>query len=91
MIAPIAAPALKMPWAKARSCGGNHSALALTAPGQLPASDTPSVTRRQSSAPSERTSACAPIETDQTAMAMTKPIRVPIRSSSLPNSDWPTA
>ena len=38
---PMAAPELKMPCAKARSLIGNHTALALVAPGQFPASDTP--------------------------------------------------
>ena len=40
-IPPTAAPELNMPWAKARSFVGNHSALALAAPGQLPASAIP--------------------------------------------------
>ena len=40
---PIDAPALNKPWAMARSLIGNHSALLLTPPGQLPASDNPNV------------------------------------------------
>ena len=35
------APALKIPWAIARSFTGNHSPLLFTAPGQFPASPTP--------------------------------------------------
>ena len=45
-IPPIAAPELNIPCAKARSLTGNHSALALAAPGQLPASATPRIVRK---------------------------------------------
>ncbi len=44
-IPPMAAPELKIPWARARSLVGNHSALLLAAPGQLPASATPRMER----------------------------------------------
>src|SRR3546814_6260118 len=78
MIPPNEAPALKMPCASARSREGNQSALALAAPGQLPASLTPSVARRKTSSGIERTSACAAIDRDQTTIERVKPIRVPI-------------
>jgi len=91
MIAPIAAPELKMPCASARSRGGNHVAFAFTAPGQLPASLVPSVTRSTASIPSERTAACKAIDSDHTAIDTTKPSRVPITSRMRPNSDCPTA
>ena len=40
---PIAAPELNIPCAKALSLYGNHSALLLVAPGQLPASAIPKI------------------------------------------------
>src|SRR3546814_12725831 len=81
MIPPNEAPALKMPCASARSREGNQSALALAAPGQLPASLTPSVARRKTSSGIERTSACAAIDRDQTTTERVKPIRVPLEST----------
>src|SRR5215207_2310094 len=44
-IAPTLLPALKIPVAKARSFFGNHSAVALMAPGKLPDSPKPSAAR----------------------------------------------
>ena len=44
---PTDAPALNSPCAIALSFIGNHSALLLTAPGQLPASEMPSVARKK--------------------------------------------
>ncbi len=44
-IAPTLLPALKIPVAKARSFLGNHSAVALIAPGKLPDSPSPSAAR----------------------------------------------
>src|SRR3546814_5845849 len=76
-----------MPCASARSREGNQSALALAAPGQLPASLTPSVARRKTSSGIERTSACAAIDRDQTTIERVKPIRVPIASKMRPKSD----
>src|SRR5688572_7990189 len=46
MIAPNAAPLLKMPEAVERSCGGNHSLVMRTAAGQLPASPIPKRNRQ---------------------------------------------
>ena len=43
IIPPIAAPELNIPCAKARSFVGNHSAFPFAAPGQFPASATPSM------------------------------------------------
>ena len=44
---PTAAPVLKIPMPSARSLAGNHSAIALAAPGQLPASPNPSTKRQK--------------------------------------------
>ncbi len=85
-MAPIEAPALKMPWARARSLGGNHSALALTAPGQAPASLTPSMARKMLKEAMLLAVACRAMEIDQA-----KPRRVPMRSNSRPKANWPAA
>ena len=70
---------------------GNHSALLLVAPGQLPASPNARVKRIAASVAKLRVTACSMMETDQTTMASTKPSRVPIMSKILPNSAWPMA
>ena len=44
-IAPVLVPALKIPVARARSSFGNHSAMALIAPGKLADSPSPSSAR----------------------------------------------
>ena len=88
---PMAAPELKIPCASARSLIGNHSAFALVAPGQLPASDTPRRPRKIENVNSELATACNIVATDQTPMARTNPMRVPIQSMILPNRVWPNA
>ena len=90
-MAPTEAPELKIPWASARSLMGNHSALLLVAPGQFPASLTPSIARTSPSEATPRAAACSMIEIDQTTIARTNPRRVPIQSKILPNSEWPIA
>ena len=83
------APALKMPCATARSLTGNHSALALVAPGQLPASPRPMTKRMALNAKTLRITACSATATDHTMMASTKPMRVPMASMILPNAVLP--
>ncbi len=91
MIEPTEAPAPKMPWPSARSRTGNHSAIALVAPGQLPASPTPSKARNRANDRALRATKCRPIDTDHTTIDSRKPMRVPSASKILPNSDWPIA
>ena len=90
-MAPIEAPALNTPWARARSRGGNHSALALTAPGQAPASVKPSMARKMLKDRIELAVACSMIEIDQVAIDTAKPIRTPILSKIRPKANWPAA
>ena len=80
-----------MPWARARSLMGNHSALLLVAPGQLPASLTPSAARTSPRESTPRVAACSMMEIDQATIVSTNPSRVPIMSKILPNREWPTA
>ena len=47
--------------------------------------------RKTPSKGSERTKACAAIDSDQKMIEIAKPIRVPIASKIRPNSDWPKA
>src|SRR5210317_985098 len=82
---PMAAPELKIPCARARSLIGNHSALALVAPGQLPASDTPKRPRKIENDNKDVAAACSIVARDHTPIARTKPSRVPIQSNILPN------
>src|SRR5580698_776212 len=56
-MAPTPAPELKIPVAKARSRGGNHSAVALTAAGKLPLSPSPSRNRATAKPETELTRA----------------------------------
>ena len=86
MIPPIAAPELNIPCANARSLVGNHSALALVAPGQLPASAKPKTARNILNVNKPCAKACATVARDHTAIDKTKPRRVPIQSKILPNS-----
>jgi hypothetical protein len=88
---PIAAPELKIPCAKARSLIGNHSALALVAPGQLPASATPSNPRNSEKLNRPLATACSIVAADQATIDRTKPSRVPIQSKILPKIVWPNA
>ena len=87
IIEPKDAPALKMPCARARSLIGNHSAFALVAPGQLPASPSPSIALKIANEVTLAATACRAIETDHTTMDNKKPKRVPIASNILPNRD----
>ncbi|MNV34358.1 hypothetical protein D3C71_1257710 [compost metagenome] len=90
-IAPIDAPALNTPCAKARSRAGNHSALAFTAPGQAPASLMPSIARTRLKDRMEWVTECSAIEIDQTAIDSAKPSRVPMMSNRRPNTNCPAA
>ena len=83
-IPPIAAPELKIPWAKARSLVGNHSALAFAAPGQFPASATPRIPRKIAKLIALPPNACSAVAIDQTPIDRTNPILVPSQSKSLP-------
>ena len=84
MIPPIAAPELKIPWASARSLVGNHSALPLVAPGQLPASAIPKIDLKILKLSMPCAKAWAIVARDHTPIERTKPIRVPIQSKILP-------
>jgi hypothetical protein len=77
---PMAAPLLKMAIAKARSRTGNHSAMTFAAPGQFPASPSPSRKRNTLKLPKDRAVACAIAAIDQTVIESVKPRRAPIRS-----------
>ena len=90
-IAPIDAPALNTPCANARSRAGNHSALALTAPGHAPASLMPSIARTRLKESIEWVIACRAMEIDHTLIDRAKPRRVPIMSNRRPNRNWPAA
>jgi hypothetical protein len=68
MIAPMAAPLLKMPHASARSCAGNHSVATLTPAGQFPASPTPSRNRNEARDQGPRANACRIPAVDHTNM-----------------------
>ena len=81
---PIDAPELNNPWAKARSLVGNHSAFPLAAPGQLPASATPRIARKNIKLPIPRAKACNAVAIDQTPIERAKPIRVPTQSKIFP-------
>src|SRR5687767_15593813 len=59
---PREAPAPKIPCAIARSLAGNHSALLFVAPGQLPASLTPSMARNKLKLVSDLATACNAME-----------------------------
>src|ERR1700692_483087 len=77
-------PALKIPTPSARCLGGNHSATALAAAGQLPGSLRPS---RNRTAPNDQipvVSACSMAAIDQVEMKTAKPRRVPNRSTRYP-------
>ena len=65
---PSAEPLLKIPEAVERSCAGNHSAVSLTAAGQLPASPTPSRKRSTPKWNGVRASACRSAAVVQKAM-----------------------
>ncbi|MNI31125.1 hypothetical protein D3C73_849980 [compost metagenome] len=90
-MAPMDAPALKMPCARARSRAGNHSALAFTAPGQAPASLMPSIARTTLKDSMEWVTECSAIEIDHTLIDNANPSRVPIMSNRRPNRNWPAA
>ena len=81
MADPSDEPALNIPTPNARCPGGNHSATALAAAGQLPGSLKPSRNRAQPSDHVPRTSACSMAATDHVATKTAKPRRVPNRST----------
>ena len=72
----------------ARSRTGNHSAITLAAPGQFPASPSPSRNRKQFRPNRPLANACAIDASDQTTIEMAKPRFAPIRSYSWPESPW---
>src|SRR5690606_11873266 len=81
---PKLAPAPKIPWAIARSLGGNHSALLFVAPGQLPASKNPRKSRKMLKLMIDLANACNAMDKLQPSMEMVIPKRVPIASIILP-------
>src|SRR3989339_134581 len=89
--APRDAPALNMPAANARSLTGNHSADAFTPPGQLPASLSPSIPRKNEKLATPRATLNRAHESDQTVMERTNPSLVPTQSKSFPDSACPIA
>ena len=85
--APTVDPLLKIAIANARSRTGNHSATAFAAPGQFPASPTPRMKRKRPSCMTFRAVAWSMDATVQIPTKTMNPTRVPIRSSTLPDSD----
>src|SRR5258707_2230551 len=85
---PTAAPVLKMPIPRARSFGGNHSAIDLAAPGQLPASPSPRTERQKAKLVMLRAAAWATAAIDHTTIEIVNPMRVPTASYSRPESIW---
>ena len=88
---PNEAPAPKIPCAIARSFDGNHSALLLVAPGQLPASLKPSMALNMLNEKMDLAKACNAIDTLQALIEITIPILVPMASIILPVTIWPIA
>ena len=84
--APMVAPLLNTAMAKARSRTGNHSATALAAPGQFPASPIPRRNRKAPSCVTLRAAACSIEATVQMPTNSMKPARVPTRSSTFPET-----
>ena len=74
-------PALKMPTPSARCLGGNHSATAFAAAGQLPGSLNPSKKRTPARDQIPVVSACSMAAIDQVEIKTAKPRRVPSRST----------
>src|SRR5438067_5505021 len=87
-VEPIAAPLLKIAIPNARSRIGNHSATVLAAPGQFPASPNPSTKRNALKLANPRANAWAIAAMDHKMIEQTKPILVPTRSYSFPESPW---
>ena len=77
---PMEVPLLKMAMPRARWRMGNHSAMTLAAPGQLPASPRPSRKRKQFRLKRPVAKAWSMLATDQTTIEMLKPRRLPTRS-----------
>ena len=77
---PMDVPLLKMAMPSARWRIGNHSAITLAAPGQLPASPSPSRKRKQFRLKSPVAKAWSMLATDQTTIEIVKPRRLPTRS-----------
>src|SRR5438128_5878836 len=88
---PKEAPAPNIPCAMALSFAGNHSALLLVAPGQLPASLIPSMERKILKDMSDLATACNAMETLHAEMETTIPSLVPIASIILPVTVCPIA
>ena len=90
-MAPMFAPELKRPVARARSLLGNHSATVLMQAGKLAASPRP---RKNIAIPKVATETAPPgamAATLHNTMAMAKPLRVPSRSVRRPALTSPMA
>src|SRR6266550_3974067 len=74
-IDPTQTPLLKIPMPIARWRAGNHSATTRAAPGQLPASPTPSRKRKQLRLTKPRANACAEAAMDQIKIEKVNPRR----------------
>ena len=91
IIPPIAAPELKIPWANALSFDGNHSALPLVAPGQLPASAIPRIDLNIAKLTIPLPKAWRAVAIDQRPIERAKPILVPTQSNIFPKIACPKA
>ena len=90
-MAPILAPELKSPVAKARSLRGNHSATVLIAAGKLPASVTPNAALAVAKPKTLFADACKTAATLQSPVAHAYPFLVPTLSINLPANNNPIA
>ena len=89
--APILAPELKIPVAKALSFFGNHSATVLMAAGKLPDSPKPRAALAIPKPNVVFTTPCKQAAILQKTIEILKPILVPILSIILPNTSNPRA
>ena len=90
-MAPILAPELKRPVAKARSLRGNHSATVLIAAGKLPASVTPRAARATENPNTLLAAACKTAAILHKPVAQAYPFLVPTLSINLPANNKPIA
>src|SRR5215204_3086111 len=90
-IAPTLLPALKIPVANARSRFGNHSAVALIAPGKFADSPRPSAARAMPNALTERARPALIAARLHATIAHANPLRTPNRSSRRPTPRKPIA
>src|SRR5215475_2017248 len=82
--APRLDPVLKMPKAKDRSFGGNHSATALPDPGNPPPSPMPSRNRYTPRPITVATVPCRKLAADHQTIITAYPVRVPNQSMIFP-------